>query len=113
MNIDKLIKAIHQVETGGRLGPTLGDGGRALGPLQIHRVAWIDARQPGSYEHCADLDYSAAVFRAYIARYAVQRRIGHAVTAEDIARIWNGGPNGYRKSSTLKYWKKVKAHYEH
>ena len=23
------------------------------------------------------------------------------------ARIWNGGPQGYRKKATLKYWKKV------
>ena len=27
---------------------------------------------------------------------------------QDIARIHNGGPNGYRKDSTLGYWKKVK-----
>ena len=24
------------------------------------------------------------------------------------ARIWNGGPRGYRKESTEKYWEKVK-----
>ncbi len=29
-------------------------------------------------------------------------------TNEKIARNWNGGPNGYRKNSTLKYWVKVK-----
>ena len=29
-------------------------------------------------------------------------------TNEKIARNWNGGPNGYKKESTLKYWKKVK-----
>ena len=28
-------------------------------------------------------------------------------TNEKIARNWNGGPNGYRKNSTLKYWQKV------
>ena len=26
---------------------------------------------------------------------------------EVIARNWNGGPNGYKKKSTVKYWKKV------
>jgi hypothetical protein len=31
-------------------------------------------------------------------------------TDEKIARNWNGGPNGYNKESTLKYWKKVKSH---
>ena len=29
-------------------------------------------------------------------------------TNEKIARNWNGGPNGYKKQSTLKYWQKVK-----
>ena len=27
---------------------------------------------------------------------------------EIIARCWNGGPNGYKRKSTLRYWKKVK-----
>jgi hypothetical protein len=29
-------------------------------------------------------------------------------TPERIARIWNGGPNGYKKQQTLAYWHKVK-----
>lgn len=29
-------------------------------------------------------------------------------TDEVIARNWNGGPKGYEKESTIKYWKKVK-----
>lgn len=31
-------------------------------------------------------------------------------TNEKLARNWNGGPNGYKKPSTLKYWYKVKQH---
>mgnify|MGYP003681423291 CR=1 FL=1 len=27
--------------------------------------------------------------------------------AEKVARIHNGGPKGYRKKATIKYWKKV------
>jgi len=27
---------------------------------------------------------------------------------EQFARIWNGGPEGWKKKSTIKYWKKVK-----
>ena len=33
-------------------------------------------------------------------------------TDEVIARNWNGGPNGFKKESTLKYWKKVKGRLE-
>lgn len=35
---------------------------------------------------------------------------GNPVTYEVLARIHNGGPNGYRKSSTKKYWNRVKMH---
>lgn len=98
------------VESSGRTGPILGDGGAALGPLQIHRACWQDANLPGKYEDCADLEYSKRVFRAYMSRYATSRRIGRAVTDEDRARIWNGGPQGYKKFTTITYWNKVKGH---
>ena len=107
---NELFHALHMVETGGRLGPIKGDGGRALGPLQIHKVYWQDANVSGKYEDCADLEYSKKVVRAYMARYAVQRRLGRVATAEDIARIHNGGPNGYKRKATLGYWRKVKGY---
>lgn len=101
-----LINAIHQVETGGRLGAIKGDNGRALGPLQIHRAYWIDSGVEGKYEDCASLDYSIKVLRAYMRRYA-----SAAIKANDletIARIHNGGPRGYKKAATLGYWQKVR-----
>lgn len=108
---DRVFYALHQVETSGRLGPILGDGGRALGPLQIHEVYHLDSGVPGAYSRCADLDYSRSVVRAYMARYATARRLGRPVTPEDIARIHNGGPNGYKKKATLKYAKKFMEYY--
>ena len=105
---ERLIRAIHMVETSGRTGPIRGDGGAALGPLQIHRACWIDANIGGTYAECAGLAYSKRVFAAYMARYATSRRLGRAVTDQDRARIWNGGPNGYKKKATVAYWNKVK-----
>lgn len=105
----ELVDAIHVVETSGRTGPIKGDGGKALGPLQIHWVCWKDANMPdGSYSDCADLAYSKRVFARYMARYATERRLGRPVTDEDRARIWNGGPNGWRKEATKVYWSKVR-----
>ncbi len=95
------------VESSGRTGPILGEGGDALGQLQIHRACWEDANLEGSYSQCAGLAYSKRVFRSYMARYATSRRLGRTVTDQDRARIWNGGPNGYRKTATIKYWNKV------
>lgn len=105
---ERLVAAVHMVETSGRLGPIRGDGGAALGPLQIHRACWQDANLPGRYEDCADLAYAKRVFAAYMARYATERRLGRPVTDEDRARIWNGGPNGYKKKATVAYWHKVR-----
>jgi len=109
---DKIIHAIHMVETHGLTGPILGDGGAALGPLQIHRNYWLDSKVQGTYEDCASLEYSRRVVIAYMARYATRDRLGFEPTPEVIARIHNGGPNGYKKKATLKYWEKVKNYYE-
>lgn len=98
-------RALHVVETSGRTGPIIGDGGRALGPLQIHRAYHADARIGGDYSRCADLDYSRRVVTAYLQRYAPQAwASGDVVT---LARIHNGGPRGDKKSATLGYAAKV------
>tara|TARA_Y100000310_G_scaffold207004_1_gene207426 strand:+ start:151 stop:501 length:351 start_codon:yes stop_codon:yes gene_type:complete len=104
-----LQSAIWQVETNQcESDCPEGDGGDATGPLQIHRCCWEDVKKDEEvYEDCEGLDYSLVVFDRYMARYATVKRIGRAVTNEDKARIWNGGPNGFKKDSTLGYWKKV------
>tara|TARA_R100000008_G_scaffold59508_1_gene37210 strand:- start:848 stop:1264 length:417 start_codon:yes stop_codon:yes gene_type:complete len=110
-NPTALESAIWQVETGRcESSCPAGDNGNAIGPLQIWEVAWLDVAQEGeSYSDCENLDYSLEVFRRYMRRYATERRIGRPPTAEDKARIWNGGPNGFKKKKkTDKYWNKVK-----
>ena len=112
-NGSALVDAIHMVETGGRLGPIKGDGGAALGPLQIHRACHTDANVGGTYSQCAGLAYSKRVFANYMARYATSKRLGRPVTDEDRARIWNGGPRavwatGQKIRNLDLYWAKVK-----
>ena len=51
--------------------------------------------------------YSEEVIGSYMGRYATPERLGREPTDEDIARIHNGGPNGYRRDSTLPYWDEV------
>jgi hypothetical protein len=98
---------LHIVETSGKLGPTLGDQGRALGPLQIHKSYHADSRVAGDYSRCADLDYSKRVVTAYLKRYAPQAWA--AGNVEVLARIHNGGPKGATKPATKGYAIKVKA----
>jgi hypothetical protein len=99
-------RALHIVETSGRTGPILGDNGKALGPLQIHRGYHADARIGGDYSRCADLDYSRRVVSAYLQRYAPAAWAAGDV--EKLARIHNGGLTGDRKSSTLPYVRKFR-----
>jgi hypothetical protein len=98
-------RALHVVETSGRTGPILGDGGKALGPLQIHRAYHADSRVAGDYSRCADLDYSKRVVTAYLQRYAPQAWAAGDVTT--LARIHNGGPKGASKLATVAYGEKV------
>jgi len=98
-------KALHHVETSGRLGPIKGDNGAALGPLQIHRVYFQDSGVKGSYSQVADLAFARRVATAYLKRYAPKAwERGDVVT---LARVHNGGPLGHRKAATQSYARKV------
>jgi len=99
-------RALHQVETSGRHGAILGDNGKSLGPLQISRAYWKDARVGGSYEQVTDLAYARRVATAYLKRYAPQAWAQGDV--ETLARVHNGGPAGARKQATLPYADKVR-----
>jgi len=105
-----LESAIWQVETSQcESDCPKGDGGSARGPLQIHRCCWVDVKRDGEeYSDCEGLDYSIEVFRRYTARYATAKRLGRPPSDADKARIWNGGPNGFKKKNTEGYWLKVK-----
>jgi hypothetical protein len=104
---DSFFRALHIVETSGKLGPTIGDNGKALGPLQIHRAYHADSRVAGDYSRCADLDYSKRVVTAYLKRYAPQAWAAGDV--EVLARTHNGGVRGATKPATKGYGVRVKA----
>ena len=106
-----LLAAVMMTESGGR--NITGDGGRAVGPLQVHAGAVADVNRAFGthYRHAdmADREKAGAVFDRYLWLYATPKRIGRPVTDEDRARIWNGGPDGWRRKATAGYWAKVKA----
>ena len=104
---DSFWRALHIVETSGRHGPIVGDGGKALGPLQIHRAYHADSRVSGPYERVADLAYSRRVATAYFKRYAPEAWARGDV--ETLARVHNGGPRGAAKPATKGYGRKVGA----
>ena len=110
----RLIAALVIVESGGDAS-AVGDKGAARGILQIHRPYWEDACRflevDWPYDDALDPDKSRAVCQAYLRHYgrAFELRSGVSADFEILARIHNGGPNGWKKRATLKYWKRVKA----
>jgi hypothetical protein len=106
---DRLLNAIEQVESHGNAA-AIGDQGRALGSMQIWQAVVTDANRIAhtSYSHADAFDRAKAraIASIYLNHYG--RRIGHAPTDQDYARIWNGGPSGHKKTATLGYWAKIK-----
>ena len=105
--LSNLITALIAVESSGN-DLAIGDNGRAVGPLQIHRGVVLDVnRFTGSHyrwESMTNRAQARAVCQAYLTHY------GRGATTEQLARRWNGGPTGDRKSATEAYWAKVKKH---
>lgn len=106
-----ILNAICLVESGGR-EDVVGDNGKAIGPYQIHREYWQDALEfdpsiGGKYKDCVSRGYSEKVVAAYMRRYA--QKAWNACDAEVISRIHNGGPQGYKKEATVKYWHRVRS----
>ena len=104
MNLTNLITALIAVESSGN-DQAVGDNGRALGPLQIHRGVVLDVnRFTGSNYRHQDMTNrvaARAVCQAYLEHY------GRGKSIEQQARIWNGGPTGDRKTATVAYWGRV------
>lgn len=108
--LNKFLNALHQVETSGRSGHIVGDKGKALGPLQIHKSYWQDVKNivGGKYEDVENLNYSKKVVLAYLNKYG--RKAFQQGDWETLAKIHNGGPDGANNPNTQGYWKKVKRH---
>jgi hypothetical protein len=102
--ISNLISALIIVESSGN-DLAIGDQGRAIGCLQIHKAVVLDVnRITGSHYRHQDMTnrvQARAVCEAYLKHY------GRGATTEQLARRWNGGPTGDRKAATVAYWAKV------
>lgn len=107
----KLVSALIQQESGGN-DHAIGDNGKAYGCLQIWQSVLDDVnRRCGTKVKQQDLlgnrGLSIWVCEQYINMYATSKRLGRTPTLQDMARIWNGGPNGWKRSSTVGYWLSV------
>ena len=121
---DDLWNAICKVETGGHWQSTDKPGSFGeVGIAQIRKVCVDDvnrilkskgAKERYTYKARLSIKKSREMFYIYIGNYAKHygKTQGKVASYEVKARIWNGGPNGWKKQSTVKYWKKVRKELE-
>jgi hypothetical protein len=115
---DGLWSAIASVESGGNpLAFNPADG--AAGIVQIRQTCVDDcnriARRRGLPVQFASADRfnpekSRQMWDLYLAYYGehYERTTGLPPTNEVYARLWNGGPTGWKKDATAPYWARVR-----
>ena len=122
----EVMPAIAEVESGGD-PKAKGDKNKktgkydAIGMYQLHTEYVRDVNRiikllkmpikPYNMDDRLNPYASRQMVKIYLAHYGreYQRKTQQTVTAEVLARCHNGGPRGYAKKSTEKYWLKVKA----
>ena len=110
----KLLKAIAIKESGDN-DKAIGDKGfreHAYGHLQIRRPCIDDVNKKFGTHHKAkeclgNRELSEWTCKEYINMHATSKALHKLPTDESMCRIWNGGPHGYKKTSTVKYWVKI------
>lgn len=113
MTRDQVIEGILVRESTDRDHPNgndyaIGDNGQAYGALQIWPGVLEDVRRAtgrriSQQELLGNRELSIWVFWEYMKLYARSDRFGRHVRAVDMARIWNAGPNGWKRSAGIPY----------
>lgn len=113
---DQILAAIRWVESGDVPRPRSGDGGRAIGPFQIHYPYYIDGMKQLAeegrklswrYYDMLQKEKAEEVVGAYMRRYCLEAWLSN--DAEALARCHNSGPSWeVKRAKTEFYWEKVK-----
>ena len=104
--IEQLLDAIAVVESGNR---NLAYGDRdSVGVYQLRQIFVDDVNRilgKPTFTHTDRLNpaKSRQMARIYLAHYC------KGMSIEQMARCFNGGPQGHKKPSTIRYWQKIKA----
>ncbi len=113
MTRDQVIKGILVRESTDKNHPNgndfaIGDNGKAYGCLQIWQDVLTDVNRANGWkitqqQLLGNRELSIKVFWAYMRLYARTEIFGRHVRAVDMARIWNAGPAGWKRSAGIPY----------
>ena len=112
LKLSILLSAMAQVESGGN-PHAFNYHEQAYGLLQIREQALKDVNkyrlQSYRLEDAFDPDHARDIAAHYLRIWCP---VANRYSFEDAARIYNGGPAGWWKLSTLRYWYRVKTELE-
>jgi soluble lytic murein transglycosylase-like protein len=105
--IETVILILMLVESGGDPN-AVGDGGQAIGVLQIHPIMVEDVNRiygapVFSDNDRWDVEASKEMARIYLGHYC------EGMTQEPMLRCWPGGPDGWQQDCTLPYLERCRA----
>jgi len=108
------LAALVAVESGGDLR-AYNAAEQAAGPYQIrpiylqdvNRIRKLQGLSPFAAQDRYDLEKATQMVVTYLSWYGRPSRLHHLASYADLARIHNGGPNGWKKESTRNYAERV------
>lgn len=110
---DNLLFALKMAESGCK-SDAIGDNGKAVGILQLHKVYVDDANRivgckKYSYNDRYDVRKSEEMTRLVLTHYGkhYERKTGKRCTNEVLARIHNRGYSQWNDKLGERYWKRV------
>ena len=111
VNYDRLLDAIAKVESD--------RGATSANVYQLRRIYVRDVNRINGWsirydDAIRDPSIAKRCILAYWRHYArsYERRTGRKATAETLARMHNGGPDGWRETVTVRYWRRVSRIYK-
>ncbi len=111
--LKELFPACCWVESKNNRWP-IGDNGQSIGIVHIQKKVVEDVNQIlGCRRFCFQdrwsKEKSREIFFIYLGHYGRQyhQETGYRPNQEVYARIWNGGPSGWKSWSTEKYWHRI------
>ena len=109
----EFIRKIGQLESGG-IDSTIAEQGRGRGRYGIYNICVKGSGLADlldiTHESMHNKEYSDRVFWAVMGIFChlYAQKHGKYPTYEELARMWAGGADGYKKESTLKYLNKFR-----
>lgn len=114
VNLNKIADVLQEMESNNN-PEAIGDGGLALGVLQIHEGVVLDVNRHYGTEYTHEDAKKPKIAKDLFVKYIslgiklYKKRCGNSPSDYDVVRMWNGGIyRGYEYESTLVYLEKYK-----